>query len=228
MNDDGNKCFLMEAILRKSGKTRVCPECDIPYVDAKHVLSHCRDKAMKDPNDVRHKGIGCVNTDRDFDNFLISIRDAIGWPDMPKTELPLARRGPGPPAHGDCLKIRWIVDKKTRLDSSNKIVLLLKMVRMARIYYVCPACLLGFPTGKGVLQHCGDKDDANHNGLASKDQTTFLEFYEKAMGRTIALSEIWITYGRAANPGFENCFGVGEILKYKCKTSAYDTAMNRY
>lgn len=227
MNDPGTKCYLMEAILRKSGKARVCPVCDIPYVDAKHVLKHCRDKAVQDEKDNVHKGIGCVNTNHDFDNFLSSIREAIGWSEMPEKELPLTRRGTGPPAYGDCLKIRWIVDKKARSDSSEKLILLEKIVLMAKIHHVCPACLRGFPTGKSVLQHCGDVDDEIHKGLASKNQTTFLEFYEKAMGRTIPPSEVSIYYDRAGNPGFENCFGVGHTLQYKCKAPINDIAMNR-
>jgi hypothetical protein len=71
-------------------------------------------------------------------------------------------------------------------------------------------------------------DDTNHKGLESKDQTEFLKFYEKAMGRAIAHAEVRVTYDRAGSPQFEDCFRIEEILKYKCETPTYDTATNRY
>lgn len=226
MNNEENKVFLLKAILRKANKTRVCPICDIPYVDAKHVLAHCRKKAEENPEDIQHKCIGCVNTGRDFKSFSKSLCEAVGWPDMPESELPLIRGGTGPPAYGDCLKISWIVEKKSRLVPSRKMSLLHRIVLKAKIHHVCPLCLLGFSTGQGVLQHCGEVNDIKHRGLGSNNQTTFLEFYEKAMGQSLSHGEVRVTYDRAGNPQYEDCFRIEEILKHKCKGSIYYTAIH--
>lgn len=223
MNDQETKCFLLKAILMEANKNRVCPVCDIPYVDAKHALAHCRDKAKQNPTDSQHKGIGCVNTSGGFWGFLTSLREAIGWPDMPESELPLTRGEPGPPAYGDCLKISWIVKMKTRTGPSFERVLLQRIVQKAKIHYACPICLHGSATGSGLLQHCSEVNDAGHAGLLSEHEDQFLEHYEKAMGRTLKDTAIRFTYCRRGNPKFEDCFEVEEILKFKCKALISDT-----
>lgn len=216
---------MLEDILENSKKLSVWPLCRTSYSDATTLLKHGlkKGKGEKDElGDTIHKGLGAVNTERDFGNFLKSLGIAIGWEEVPVDKLPLNLDKTGPREYGACLKVCFVVDMKTRLDPHNtaeRYAILRHIAKLAGIHYACPLCLSGFATSDRVLQHCEHEKDKHHKGLLSEEQNDFLAFYGNYMGQILECDDLKINYDEYGRPDFRECFQLDEILKCKRKTA---------
>jgi hypothetical protein len=211
-------CSLLETILSNSKKIYVCPLCHTSYSDAANFFKHCRAKGKKDPADIQHRWIGEVNQKGGFANFLASLGNAIGWSNITANDLPLDFSKPGPREYGACFKVSFVLGAKTRLEPPNgdkRLEILKTIARNAGIHYACPLCMTGFATSSDVVDHCRSTKDTDHQGLLSKEQNDFLNFYECSMGRAIKTDKTQIYYDEYGNPDFGECFRLDEILKHK-------------
>lgn len=219
---------VMREILEKAKKKFVCPLCLISYSRADAAFGHCRKKGeekknMNEREKMRskiHREIGSVNTGGGFREFRESLAIACGRKEITVEELGLDFSQSHRRPYGSCLGRDFIL-KMMSDELAAEIDIFRNIIGIAGIHYVCPCCWSGFASSDGVLEHCGEKRDDNHQGLLSKEVTPFVEIYGELIGQSIDYTTLDIDYDGHGVPDFHRCFEIEEVLRHKSKWGFY-------
>lgn len=161
-----------------------------------------------------------MRTKNDFGSFRRSLGFAVGWEDIPVDKLPLNLERSGSRNYGDCLRLDFILETKTRQDPSNAAMkndILRDIVKEAGFHYACSLCLRGFARPDQFFNHCDEETGEDHKNLRSEDLEIFLEAYRRSMGQ-LKLDCPNIEFDASGTPiDFGECFHLTEVIKYKRK-----------